>query len=148
MLKSIVMVVFALLSFGARCDEFEYDASPMNMTRLMWRRERGILVLNQVEDKEIPRRVVAVRVAPPTSQGVKVKVVDRNTLRVHLDATEGMYDDDDDTIRTMKRKKSPIFSLVFGTYCVFMLSTEITSNGISTLRMMYARYSQDSESNR
>ena len=53
--------------------------------------------LNQVEDKEIPRRVVAVRVAPPTSkQGVKVKVVDRNTLRVHLDATEGMYDDDDD----------------------------------------------------
>ena len=74
----------------------------------------GILVLESVEDKEIPRRVVAVRGTSTSKQGVKVKVVDRNTLRVHLDATEECTTTTTTmTIRTMKRKKSPIFCLVF-----------------------------------
>ena len=92
----------------------------MNMTRHVEKRTWASSFLNQVEDKEIPRRVVAVRVAPPTSkQGVKVKVVDRNTLRVHLDATEGMYDDDDDDDQDdEEEKESDFLSRVRDVLCV------------------------------
>ena len=125
----------------------EYNASPMNMTRHVEKRTWASSFLNHVEDKEIPRRVVAVRVAPPSTskQGVKVKVVDRNTLRVHLDTTEGMYvmsshshsnvtntsltlehryddDDDDDDQDDEEENESDFLSRVRDVLCVHAIN--------------------------